>query len=322
MKPTFIKTLLASAVSSLIIISNQTIANDSKVEVLAIEDVATEAVLEDARGKVISSITLGNGKNATQIDFVMLPDGYDGHSIGVLEINRGGPGISDITSLAEETNPRELFHAFATEEQIEPHQLSNSYTAPKRGRIGWGRKVLAGIPTASTQAVSSAGCSWSSFTTSFNSLRPDINGTKYWYSAVDGDHDTAGGDYFINPFPSTWWKIYASNARSTIWNNQYHNYTFYNIDKYKSRVRVCQFETGNEFQDRFVQFRYRSENNVIRAAAYTHQFDASDLGVQYTWIWAPTNGQKNYDWVTLVGGATVWPYAHPDDRYFVAAQKK
>lgn len=320
MKPIFLKTLLASILSSTII-SNQSLANDNKLEALAVEDIATEAMTDDAKGELISTINLGNGKNATKIEFVMLPDGYDGHSIAVLEINRGGLGISDIATLAHETNPRELFHAFAAEGQVEPPQLSESYSAPQKGRAGWGRKILAEIPIASTRAVSSAGCTWASFAASFNSLRPDINGTKYWYSAVDGDHDTADGDYFINPFPSTWWKIYASNARSTVWNNQYHNYTFYNIDKYKSRVRVCQFETGNEFQDRYVAFRYRSENNVIRAAAYTHQLESSDLGVQYTWIWAPTNGQKNYDWVTLVGGATVWPYSHANDRYFVAAQK-
>jgi hypothetical protein len=322
MKPTFVKTFLASTLSTLIIFSNQSIGSESKTELRAIEDVPTEAMLDDAKGELISTIALGSGKNATQLKFVMLPDGYNGHSIGVLEINRGGPGLSDISSLAHETNPRELFHAFASEDQFEPSELSNSYAAPKKGRAGWGLTVLAALPKIDSKAVASAGCNWANFAASFDNLRPDINSTKYWYSAVDGDHDTAGGDYFIQPFPSTWWKIYASNARSTIWNNQYHNYTFYNIDKFKSRVRVCQFETGNEFQDRFVEFRYRSENNVIRAAAYTHQLDASDLGVQYTWIWAPTNGQKDYDWVTLVGGATVWPYAHPDDRYFVAAQKK
>lgn len=318
------KTTLVCLLGTLALTSGPSYGDEAREAPRAMEDQSTIPEALDSKGEVISKIAIGKGDRPTEIEFIALPDGFGGNSVGVLEIHRGGLGLSDLPRLAESTNPREIFHALAEKGMQEPALLTNSYDAPQLGKAGWGRAALRAMPVSDdqTRAIYNANCSFSGFLNSFNALRPDINSTKYQYSAVDGDHDTAGGDFYTQPWAQTWWLNYASNARGLPWNNQYHNYTFYNVDKFKTRVRVCKFETGNEFQDRYVQFRYRSENNVVKAAAYHKELTASDIGVQFTYIWAPTNGQKNYDWVTLVGGSTVYPNHHPDDRYFVVAQKK
>lgn len=293
---------------------------DSKEEPRAAEDLQTEPHAIEMEGELISTIALGRDVKGTTIEFYALPDGYGGQSVGVLEINRGGVGLADIPLLGSVTNPRELFHAFAEKGVSEPPLLTANYESPKLGKSGWARDVLQRLPVSSdpTRAV----CNWGSFANSFDNLRPDINGTKYWYSSVSPLHSTSGGWYYSEPYPDTFWKNYASNARGTTWNKWNHYYTFWNVDKFKTKVRVCAFESGNAFQDRYVQFRYRSQNNVVKAAAYTKQLTTGDIGTTFTWVWAPTNGQHDYDWVTLVGGSTVWPSYFPVDKFYVAVQKK
>jgi hypothetical protein len=308
-------------IASMALTSPALYATEKPTEELSAEDRDSPADPISVRTEVIAALSLGRGQDATKLEIVAIPGVSGDYSFGILEENRGQMGLDDFPTLKRSGNPRELFNAFAKEGELEPALLMERFDAPSLGKAGWANEVVERMPK--VDSASRAVCNWNNFKNSFNSYRPDINGTKRWYTSVNGDHDTAGGDFWTHPWAHTWWLNYAANTRLYPWNNQYHNYGFYNIDKYKTKVKVCILKSGNAYQDRYVAFRFRRENNSA-GVAYYKELTPSHVGTTFSWNWpaSSSSSQKNYDWVTLVGGATVHPHSHPNDKFYVAVQKK
>ncbi len=314
--------IIAVALFAALTISSQALyADESEKQILSPEDQNNAAEQATVKSEVIAKLSIGKSDDATKVELIAIPDESGDFSFGILEENQGNIGLDDFPTLKISENPRELFNAFAAVGALEPAILMHKFAPPKMGKTGWANDLVERMPA--VDVASRAACNFASFANSFNSFRPEINGTKRWYSAVNGSHDTATGAFYTHPWAYTWWLNYAANARTVPWNNQYHNYSFYNIDKYKTRVKVCTLKYGNSYQDRYISFRFRRENNSA-GVAYFKELTSSNVGTTYSWYWpaSSSSSQKNYDWVTLVGGSTVYPSQHPNDRFFVAVQKK
>lgn len=284
--------------------------------------------LQDGHARIISTLTLSpdsDSVDATVVRIYALEEDDGAYSVGVLEaVPEGGIQLSDIAGLGDQANPREVFQALAGEDAEEPSALAANYPEATLGARGWAvAEALSqrqGSLTASNTPFA-AGCGWTAFANAFNAFYPEVNGTKYWYSSVSPEHSTTT-KWNYQRYANTWRTMHVSNARGSGWSPYVgYNHTFYNVDKYKTKVKVCNIDNAGTWIQRSVVFRYRNGSNTSYVAASV-PIDASDEGTTFSWRWTPS-GNNNYDWATLVTWETVYPNNPPSgDQYHVAVQKK
>lgn len=256
-------------------------------------------------GEALATIEVPQGPT---LHFIALGDSGAGDaSVGVVEIGRVDGYRLDNAFGLDTANAREIFHAVTDAEVAEPELLTKLFPEPQLGARGW---FLDAIESDTLVTTKLASCQSASFVSSFEAWNPDIN-------------DGAGYDIETQPYNDGNWSqsdpfaaggcAYSGLPCMYEWESTPGNYyTVYNVDRYKTRVRVCdlQYRSTISYQGTWqdvgpvIAFRYQQGGNSSTGTAFSQDIDSTTAeGYYWQWLWsgsASPDTNNDYDWKTQV----------------------
>ena len=255
-------------------------------------------------GEVIADVAYQD----TQLLFIALPDEETGPTVGVLERGPDTGYRLDLEPALANANPREIFHAVTSEGTDEPPLLTDLYPAPTLGLRGW---YLDAIDNGALRATQSS-CNASTFDSAFQNFQSIINDGVY-----TDTNTSPPGPRWSNSDPfAAGGCAYSGYPCLYEWSRNDDYYTYYNIDRFKTRVHICnlQYRTtichqGNCYSDvgPYITFFLRRGNNSSTAIAFSDDVDSATSENSYwSWYWHGSSSggtAANYDWRTDVDWA-------------------
>ena len=181
-----------------------------------------------------------------------------------------------------DANPREVFHAVTRDGVPEPPLLAAMFPEPALGQRGWFLDAIEGgrliIPRTS--------CNSSTFRSHFQSWHSYINDVVY----VDANTSPPGPRWSESDPFAAGGCAYSGHPCMYRWNRTNSYYTYSNVDRYKSRVHICQLQPRTTvchqsvcYNDLgpYLTFSYRTGNNASTGIAFSENLDSKTATGRY-----------------------------------------